>query len=273
MTAVVVGANGFLGRHLILNLLGKGIKPVAVVHHRSDQIPDGVEIISVSRISEIKTPVETVYFAAGSYDQPFAEIYRSQVVLLKKISEMFPAAVLVYTSSVAVYGRYRGTVKEDSPFNQPDLYGMAKLAGEFVAAGHPQHRIVRLASLYGVGVKPDLFIAAIVRDARTKKTITLAGKGERIRNFIHVRDAAELMVRAAQSPYSGVLLGTGRKSYTLREFAEMVAEKVPGTKIVYRGTDNHLPYRMDNNATRRKLGWVESVTMKAGLEEMVSASI
>jgi nucleoside-diphosphate-sugar epimerase len=273
MTAVVIGANGFLGRHLVSNLLSNGQEVVAVFHKHRQHLPPGIKSLPFSKLKSIREPVDTVYYTAGNYNQPFEKLYESQIGNLKIVGEAFPKARLVYASSVAVYGDSQGVINEKAPFRSPDAYGLAKLAGEYVASHQPHFRIVRLAALYGVGVNPDLFISVIIRNTLSGKQIILEEGGERLRNFLHVNDAAALLASAGNFSKSGIFLGTSRKSYRLREIAGLVAIMVPGTTIVTRGKNCYPDYRMDNSWTRKALKWQEKYSLKKGLEEMMRNAV
>jgi nucleoside-diphosphate-sugar epimerase len=81
------------------------------------------------------------------------------------------------------------------------------------------------------------FVPRIIDDARTRGIITLLGSGERTQNYLDVRDAARMCLRALQSPASFVTLGIGRGEWSNNAVAGLVAART-GARIVHEGSDS-----------------------------------
>ena len=138
------------------------------------------------------------------------------------------------------------------------------------------------ANLYGPRDDFDLesshVIPAIVRkcveavDAGAT-SVPLWGTGSASREFLHARDAAEAIVRAAarEDDPTPMNLGTGRE-ITIRALAERVAAIVG-----FRGTLAWDPSRpdgqprraLDVSEARRRLGWTATTSLEEGLVETV----
>lgn len=126
---------------------------------------------------------------------------------------------LVYTSSTGVYGQSDGeSVDEDSPCQPRREGGRACLAAERVLAAHElgaRAIVLRLAGLYGPGRLP---YAAQLRAGEP-----IAASGEGWLNLVHVDDAAEAVLAAAERvvPPRVLLVSDGQPVRRRDYFAEL----------------------------------------------------
>jgi nucleoside-diphosphate-sugar epimerase len=110
-----------------------------------------------------------------------------------------PKTKLVFISSCAVYGRGQIT-REDSDLAPISINGTCKLLNEqmierfCVEKGVP-YRIFRLFNTYG-GNDRFSIIANLKKSVREAKPFTLLNQGISARDFIHVEDAAKLILRS-----------------------------------------------------------------------------
>jgi UDP-glucose 4-epimerase len=269
-TVLVIGAGGFLGRALCAALERHGFTVCAIVHQRKN-IPATVQVVSRDWVKAHGASIRYVFYATGNYRQQFDELYQSQIFYLKETLTLLPRAVCIYVSSTAVYGMSDEIITERSCFHNPEHYGLAKIAGEFIASHHPSYRIIRLTALYGQGMHQDLFLPSIIRQAQDARKITLLGDGSRKQNYLHVRDAADLLIAASQYRQSGIFLGCSIE-YANKEIAKIVAVGFPETRIEFHGHDTAFSFRMNNAATMRMLGWKPKVAIQEGMAEMIRST-
>lgn len=167
---LVTGANGFLGRHLVAELVAQGARVRAAVLPSDDAhglLGCGVEVVraDLTRVETLPPlfdgGVETVFHlgAICNFSTPYAVLRRVNVDGVDAIARLAHAAgvrVFVHMSSTSVYGPYRGVpFVEDSPRQPQDDYGRSKRDGEDVVwqrgrEGLPAV-ILRPCTVYGPG--------------------------------------------------------------------------------------------------------------------------
>ncbi len=153
---------------------------------------------------------------------------------------------VIYTSSVSVYGSSTEEVDIDSPINPKSFYGISKMRGE-----EHIHRIMdkipayilRLGNVYGYSksMRFDAVINRFMFDAHLKGRITINGKGEQHRAFIHVDKTANLLSNIAASDK----LKPGRydlveNNLSVNYIAEKLKEIYPELEMIFVNQHMHL---------------------------------
>ncbi len=273
MKALVIGANGFLGRYILTNCRARGWNTEAAYHRTHDRIPSDCIAFPVSELGSCPTDYDVIFLVAaavpyGSLNSSSKELLEANVKLVLTAVSRFEQAKIVFASSVSVYGNPLGTIDELSPFNAPNLYGLSKLAGEFIIRQHRRYAILRYSSLYGYGMTPDIFLPRIIKQAAGQGTITLYGSGERRQDYLHVSDAAELALHAALAEKNGIYLGVHGTSVTNLEAAQVVQSCFPACNIIFTGVDNSPSFIYDNTFTRKKLDFRPQHSLTSGIKEL-----
>lgn len=168
--SLVTGAAGFLGRHLVAQLVSAGVRVRAAALPREDVAPLadlGVEIIRADLTVPDTLPplfvseVDRVFHlgAICNFSTSYAVLRRVNVEGTERITGLALQAGVrsfVHVSSTSVYGPYRGVpFVEDAPREPQDDYGRSKRDGEDVvwrriAAGLPAV-VLRPCTVYGPG--------------------------------------------------------------------------------------------------------------------------
>jgi UDP-glucose 4-epimerase len=206
----------------------------------------------------------------GSMNSYSDEMVRTNIGLPLRVAEKFQRCRLVYVSSVSVYGNpLCYPVSEEHPYNNPSAYGLSKLAGEIAVSAHPNHTIQRLSSLYGGGMKAPSFLPLILRQAQERGEITLFGDGSRQQDFLHVQDAARMLVMVGGSQVSGTFNLVNGTAVTNLEAATVVAETVGNVRIRFSGEDHtpsgvYTPHRWQS-----AFGVLPEMGLRAGIREMI----
>ena len=157
---------------------------------------------------------------------------------------------------MSVYGLQTGIINEKSSINSPNQYGISKYWGEEIVRKTNNYSILRISSIYGVGMSQNTFLPKIINDAIRTRTITIYGDGERSQNYIYVSDVVNYLIHAAVSSENGTFLVTASESYSNKFIAEFLALKL-NSEIKYQFEDNSLSYFYNNNLTREKLNILE----------------
>lgn len=103
--------------------------------------------------------------------------------------------------------------------------------------------VLRFGSLYGPRADPGNAVRRILLQALTERRVDFWGDGTEVREYVHVRDAAQLALEALAAEHVGATLHlTGRERITTRELLEMVDEMLGGGLAVTYG-DRPIPGR------------------------------
>lgn len=132
----------------------------------------------------------------------------------------------VYSSTIAVYGPGDAgrIIDEESPVSATTPYAATKLAAEQIVLSSPIGVVLRLASIYGAGIKGNY--ASLVRALRRRRYIPI-GRGANRRTLIHEDDAARAAVLAAtQDGLHGVFNVTDGSFHTVASIVDQIARSL-----------------------------------------------
>lgn len=275
MKALVVGANGFLGRNVVSACLSKGWRVACIYRDKKDHIPNECEAFSYDKVASMPTRYDVVFLLAavipyGSFDKPSDQLLESNIRLPLTIVSRFTKSKVIFSSSVAVYGRHKDVITETSDFHNPSLYGLTKIAAETMLRFCKNYQIIRFSSLYGAGMSSDTFLPKIIEHAKHDKQITLFGDGSRLQDYIHVSDATGYLMAAVQRDESGIYLGVYGSPYSNSQVATIVQQHVPGCTIRYTGEDNSPSFSYNNAMTRKQLHFQPTVPLEEGIGELIN---
>ncbi len=211
-TALVTGANGFVGSHLAEELLARGWRVRALVRTTSNLrfLPERAEkaygeIVDPRSLEEAVEGADTVFHVAGVVRAPGERAYEK--VNAEGAGNLARAAAsrstaprrFVLVSSLAAGGaseRDRPRREED-PEAPKGAYGRSKLAGERAirdALGRIPWTILRPPSVYGPRDTSFLMLGRLAKRGWTPRL----GGGQRV-SVIHVRDLVRGILAASES--------------------------------------------------------------------------
>ncbi len=239
MRLLVTGSSGFLGRAL-QPLLPPAWDVVALRRVPTADAGCQREYADIAELLASERGFDAVLHLAAQIAVPRAGptgYLAANVDLPSALVQAYPDARHVLASSVSVFGGVDALpVTMRTPCRPEHPYGRSKLAGEQVVATAPSHAIVRFSSLLGRGMHANTFVPRIIADARSHRRITLLGTGERLQNYLDVRDAAAMSLRALEATGNFATLGIGARAWSNREIAAMVASRL-GAEVVSAGSD------------------------------------
>ena len=211
--ALVTGAAGFMGRHLVEYLVSLGVRVRATARPRKDTSyweNMGVEYVGADLTKPETLPplfeggVDRIFHlgAICNFSTPYKELYPTNVVGVERITKLALDAGVkryVHVGSTAVYGPYRGTpFTEDSPRNPQDSYGRSKRDGENVVwrridEGLPAI-ITRPSTVYGPGCNDG----AGKVFSRPTSTTAIPGNGRQLLSNVRAEDVAAAVVHLSR---------------------------------------------------------------------------
>ena len=255
--ALVTGAAGFLGSHVIDELVARGERPRALVQTEADaaRLPnDRVDrfvgdVRDEMVLADAVRGVEWVLHCAARTGPwgPASEYQTTNVDALETLVRVAVTAGvrrIVHVSSITVHGNdVGGSADETSPFRvEPNPYSRSKVAAEvmlqrLVADDDAPVTIVRPGYIYG-----PRDVAGFGRFATKvrERSMVIIGSGDNHIPLVHVRDVVHGMLRAAERGATGrAYILVHDEPVTQRQYLGSIAANLgvaPPTR--------HVPYRL-----------------------------
>jgi UDP-glucose 4-epimerase len=293
---VVTGGAGFLGSHLVPELLSLGYEVHVVdslIGGKKEHVPQGAvlhefdirekeklaalfselgEIVGLFHLAALPRVQYSIDFPEESHD---ANVNGTLNVLVA--ARDAKVGKVVYSASSSAYGDQPSLPLHEGMVPNPmSPYAVHKYVGEHycrvfsLAYGLPTVSL-RYFNLYGPGADPNgPYAQAIVRfiDQREhNRPMTITGDGEQTRDCVHVRDVVRANIRAFKSNTVGkgevMNIGSG-KDYSVNAVADMIG----GEKV-------HIEPRIEPRHTcadiaraKELLGWEPSISLEEGIAEL-----
>jgi dihydroflavonol-4-reductase len=249
--ALVTGANGFVGSHLVERLLSRDYRVISLVRKTSNlRWLSGLKVEYVyADISEkdslknVSKDVDFVFHVAGltkakSKEEYFRANYQGTKNLIEACVEDNPQIKrFVYISSQAAVGPGKDgqPLDETAPGNPITDYGKSKLEGEKIVlecSSRLPVTIIRPPAVYG---PKDSDILSFFKVAN-KGFKTLLGKGESYLSLCYIEDLVEGIILAAESPKAidQIYFIADDRIYSLREAFEIIAQVLNKKAITLR---------------------------------------
>ncbi len=281
-TALVTGGAGFIGYALSTKLIEMGYA-VDVIDNLSigkeSKIPEGCNFLG-GDIRAMENIVDNDYdyifhLAALSRIQPsFESPYTTFSVNVDGTKEVVRYAKRNKSKLIYAGSSSRHHNPELSPYAMSKHMGEEWIKMEKKVFGLSAE-IVRFYNVYGPGELVDSHMAAVIGKWRSQVEknypITIIGDGEQRRDFTHIDDIVDGLIRIAESDEKhedAWELGTGN-NYSLNEVYEMFKEKFNSVKVYmseekgnYRKT-----LRINDDAIER-LGWQPQDKLKSYINEI-----
>jgi UDP-glucose 4-epimerase len=276
---LVTGGAGFVGYALTLELIKRGYE-VDVIDNLSigkeAKIPEGCNFLGgdIRAMNNVEDkPYEYIFhLAALSRIQPSFKnphlTFMVNVAGTKQVTEyaLRNKSKLIYAGSSS---------RHHNPMLSP--YALTKHMGEeWIKMEKNVYglntEIVRFYNVYGPGELVDSHMAAVIglwRAAiRKGEPIIVHGDGEQRRDFTHIDDIVDGLIRIAESDEKhedAWELGTG-KNYSLNEVADMF--EYPNRKYVDDVKGNYRKTLRLNNDAIDRLGWQPTDKLKSYINEI-----
>lgn len=303
--AIVAGAGGFIGSHLVkyLKLKGYHVKGVDLKRpefsiSEADEFvigdlrdPITVENLFVNQVDEVYQLAADMggagYLFTGENDADV--MHNSALINLNILHKSVAANVkkIFYSSSACVYpehnqlDRFNPTCSEDSVYPaEPDSeYGWEKLFSErlyfsFLRNYGIDVKVARFHNIFGpegtYGGGKEKVPAALARKVALSKDlgeIEIWGDGEQTRSFLYIDDCIEAVYQLMQSNFHGPVNIGSEELISINKLARLYM-KVSGKTLQVKhvnGPQGVRGRRSDNKLIFEKLGWKPSVSLEEGL--------
>lgn len=296
----VTGAGGFIGSHLVEELVCRGAKVRALVRYNSlgrrgflEEAPKGVDIWS----GDVADPWFVQKFVAGqdvvfhlaaligipySYEAPAQYVSVNVNGTLNVLESSLRAKVkkVVHTSTSETYGTaLYAPIDEKHPLQGQSPYSATKIGADaladsfFRAFGLPV-AVARPFNTYGPRQSARAVIPTIISQLIAGKSELSLGDVTPVRDFNFVADTVSGFLAVASSPKSSgqvINLGSGR-GVTVGQTASLIMKLLGRTVPIRKQSARVRPSRSevfkllcDNSKARKLLGWRPRYSLEEGL--------
>ncbi len=303
-TAIVTGASGFIGSHMVKRLKFEGYYVVGYDRKYPEFEKTAADEF---RLWDLRNPLmlghdvdELYQFAAemGGADYIFsggndADIMRNSALINLNVLEacrrakvgkvFFSSSACIYPDFVQVNPDHCELHEEMAYPARPDSeYGFEKLFAERLYSAYSRNhgldcRVGRLHNIFGSFCtwkggreKAPAAICRKVAEVTRGGKVDVYGDGTQTRSFLHVSECVEGIRRLMNSGFAGPVNIGSSEMVSINQLVEMVAS-IAGKTI----TINHIPGPLgvharssNNDLIREKLGWAPSAPLRVGMEDL-----
>lgn len=296
--SLVIGGNGYIGRHLLPMLLASG-RAVTVLGRNTNKTGDLQADVSYikgdfANLSQmaalLDTHDEVIHLAYAtvpntSHENPLADLLENLPATVQLFSEIAKRnkKLLLVSSGGTVYGEAENVPSKESHATQPiSPYGLTKLTIENYAKLYSvtqglNYIVVRPANAYGVGQQPykgQGFISTAIASVMDNKNVVVFGERGTVRDYIYVSDIAAGILAALDKGHGcetyNIGSGIGMTNLDLLLRVKPMLEK-DGYEVMIQ----HLPERafdvqknvLDSSKLTAHTGWKPVISLDDGLLE------
>lgn len=311
MTLLVTGGAGFIGSNFIfywlkhhpedrvvcldkLTYAGNLATLVPVMDHPNFRFVRGdiCDRAAVKRLFEEEQPQAVINFAAESHvDRSIQapEVFLQTNVLgtqvLLDACRAHGGVRFHQVSTDEVYGdlpldRPDLLFTEESPLRPSSPYSASKAGADLLALAYCRTyglpvTVSRCSNNYGPYQFPEKLIPRMIVRALAGKTLPVYGRGENVRDWLHVDDHCAALDAILQRGVAGEVYNIGgRSERTNLEIVGLICRRleVPPEQVVHvadrKGHDKR--YAIDSGKLSSQLGWQPQVSFDQGMDETIN---
>jgi nucleoside-diphosphate-sugar epimerase len=293
-TYVITGGAGFIGTNLSERLIADGHN-VAVVDDLSagdtrSRLPDAVvfhqiDIRNTSELAAVCVGADVIVHLAAlprvqvSIENPVAthDVNINGTLSVLEAARQSNVGRVVYAASSSAYGDQETLpLSVDLPTQPKSPYALQKFVGEemmrlWSSLYGVETVSLRFFNVYGPHLDPEgnyaLVIGKFLKQAQEGVPLTITGEGNQTRDFTHVSDVVDAIVRASEKDTvgAGEVLNVGAgKQTTINDLARLISDQI--VHIEPRLEPMHT--LADISLTTELLGWKPRITVEEGVADL-----
>lgn len=301
--ALVTGAAGFVGSHVLDHLINAGYDAVAL-----DDLSGGFEDNVNEKALFVKGSINDEKLVNALFEEhQFDFVFHLAAYAAEGLSHfirrfnynnnligsinLINAAInagtvkcFVFTSSIAVYGANQLPMREDTMPSPEDPYGISKLAVELdLKSAHEMfgmnYMIFRPHNVYGerqnIGDPYRNVVGIFMNQIMQGKDLTIFGDGMQTRAFSHIDDVAPIIAASVekQDAYNQIFNIGADKPYTVKELATIVCDEfdVPeALKFLEARNEVEHAYSSHEKVHSMFGSMIQNIELRDGIRRMVA---
>jgi len=292
-TALVTGATGFIGAHLVRRLLRDGVYVVALV--RDGQSPathvvhGALEDYDTVLRAVTKHDVDTVFhlgaqslvghavkYPRGTFETNIRGTYN-----VLEACRVAGVERVVVASSDKAYGSSETPYDEATRLQGEAPYDVSKSCADLLAQAYGKTyampvAIARLCNVYGPGdTNWSRLIPGTIRSVLAGKRPAIRSCGTPVREYLYIDDAVDAYLELAEAethPGQAFNFGGERSSVLdlVCKISEMTAPIILPAEVLGTARNEIMDQTMDDSLARETLGWSRGVTLRDGLRHTIA---
>ncbi|MBN2194759.1 MAG: SDR family oxidoreductase [Polyangiaceae bacterium] len=300
-TALVTGAAGFVGSHLVDRLLDEGYEVVGLdnlmtgdlanlseasrdphFHFQSGDVRDPLHVYA-EIVFNLACPASPVHYQRDPY-----ATFTTSVLGAKNLVDMARGSRcrIIHASTSEVYGdpavspqpeSYWGNV---NPIGERACYdegkrGAETLLSDAVRIWGVDGRIVRVFNTYGprMAFADGRVVSNFVTQALSQSPLSIYGSGTQSRSFCYISDLVDGIVRIGHAEaFRGPVNLGNPEEFTVRELAGLVLELTRSRSTIEAHplpSDDPKVRRPDISRARALVGWEPKIPLREGLRQTI----
>ncbi|NCQ55986.1 MAG: NAD(P)-dependent oxidoreductase [Alphaproteobacteria bacterium] len=275
MQVVILGASGFIGRHLTKYLSEKEFSTICFSRQQVQEQYPSVDYRVVKNYADIEFPPNAIVFHLAETHhiqevEERGELYTQEISDLarKLLNKKFKR--FIYASSTAVY-KDNLLVPHKPSSSQVEgktVYTRSKLIVEKIVLDHGG-AIARLTNTFGLGMSQLNLFADILKQLGNE-TITLR-EATPIRDYIWIEDLIRGLYRMALSEAVGIYNIASGHSISCEALCDLILKmsKSNPKKIEFLYRDRFSVINVDIEDTKRTFNWKIENTLTQGIEKLL----
>ncbi len=287
MRVLVTGGSGFIGSHVVDQLITHGVTP-RIFDQRHSSYRDDVEhqigsLLDLETLRMSMTAVDAVIHLAAVadvkevYDDPvYAENVNTRGTLnVLEAARRSKVKRVIYGSTSWVYSDcVEAAVDEETLIPPPrHLYTATKLAGESYCRTYDDlygldYTVVRFGIPYGPRARDAAVVPIFVRKALDGKPLTIAGDGLQFRKFVYVEDLAQGTVLALKPKAKNRVYNLdGSEQVSILQIAQTLRDLLGEVEIVHTEArpGDFAGKEISSARALQELGWAATTPFKEGV--------
>jgi dTDP-glucose 4,6-dehydratase len=303
----LTGAGGFIGSHLVEELVRLGAMVKAFVRYNSRNDWGLLELLSTDKLNQIEViqgdlrdadavrhvtkDIDIIFHLGSLIAIPYSYIHPRETIETNILGTLnvltaakeYGVEKLVHTSTSEVYGTARYVpIDENHPLQGQSPYSASKISADKIVESFYMSfdlpvAIIRPFNTFGPRQSARAVIPTIVTQALTREKIFL-GSLHPTRDYTYVKDVIAGFIKVAESPKSvGDVINIGSNfEISIGDLANKIlcftgkkAEIITDPARV-RPQDSEVERLWcDNTKAKRLLGWEPTISLEKGLEETI----